>query len=122
MIDRLTHAKWSEAGKRGELFGQQCPECGAMQGTPKAACPHCRSTELETVELSTEGFVYTETTINVPPAGVDTRGYQVAVVDLGAGRVLGHLNDQAVDIGDRVVLTVFIEDNDGYVAPKFEAE
>lgn len=90
--------------------------------TPKAACPHCRSTELETVELSTEGVVYTETTINVPPAVVDTRGYQVAVVDLGAGRVMGHLNDKAVDIGDQTVLTGFIEDDDGYVAPKFESE
>ena len=117
---RLTHGEWSRSVREGELRGQRCPDCGAVQGTPKAACPHCGSTELETVELPTEGTVYTETTINVPPAGVDDRGYQVVVVELGDARVMGRLRGDAVEIGDTVAVCGFVED-DEYVAPEFEA-
>lgn len=122
MSDHLTHAEWSAAVRDGELLGQRCPDCGAYQGTPKAACPHCGSTELETLELATEGVVYTETTINVPPAGVEGRGYQVAVVDLDGPRVMGRLVDQDVEIGDPVVLAGYDEDDEGYVTPRFEAQ
>ena len=120
MSDGLTHGEWSEAVADGELLGQRCPDCGAVQGAPKAACPHCGSTALETVTLPTEGAVYTETTINVPPAGVEERGYQVVVVELGDARVMGRLRGDAVGIGDRVTLSDSITDEDGYVAPVFE--
>ena len=122
MSETLTHGEWSRAVREGELLGQHCEECGRTQGTPKAACPHCGSTDLETVELSTEGVVYTETTINVPPEGIDERGYQVAVVDLGDARVMGRLVDEGVDIGDRVVLDGFDEDDQGNATPRFEAQ
>jgi uncharacterized OB-fold protein len=122
MSDRLTHGEWSAAVRGGELLGQSCPDCGATQGTPKAACPHCGSTDLETVELPTEGVVYTETTINVPPEGIDERGYQVAVVQVGDARVMGRLDHEHVDIGDMVLLSGFDEDAEGYVTPRFEAQ
>jgi len=117
----LTHAAWSEAVRDGRLVGATCQKCSATVGTPKAACPHCGARALETVELSTRGTVYTETTINVPPEGVAERGYQVAVVDLGDARILGRLDDQAVGIGDDVVLSGVVEDDGGDVAPRFEA-
>lgn len=122
MTEKLTHAEWSAAVRDGELLGQTCPDCGATQATPKAACPHCGSLDLETVELSTEGVVYSETTINVPPLGIDERGYQVAVIDLGGARVMGRLAGDRVEIGDEVVVTGYVEDEDGYVAPRFEAQ
>ncbi|MFQ3320270.1 MAG: putative OB-fold protein [Natronomonas sp.] len=122
MSDRLTHEEWSTAVREGELLGQSCPDCGAVQGTPKAACPHCGTVGLETVELPTEGTVYTETTINVPPINVEERGYQVAVVQLGDARVLGRLVDQDVDIGDTVAVSGYDEDDQGYPTPRFEAE
>lgn len=121
MTDRLTHGEWCEAVADGRLFGQACADCGAVQGTPKAACPHCGSRELETVQLPTDGVIYTETTINVPPSGVDERGYQVAVVEVGEARVMGRLVDQDVDIGDAVVLSGYDEDSEGNVTPRFEA-
>ena len=120
--DRLTHGEWTRAVREGELLGQACDGCGAVQGTPKAACPHCGSLALETVELPTEGTVYTETTINVPPEGVDERGYQVAVVEVGDARVMGRLVDEGVDIGDRVVLSGYDEDDQGNATPRFEAQ
>ena len=120
--DRLTHEAWSEAVREGDLRGQRCGDCDAVQGTPKAACPHCGSTALETVELSTEGVVYTETTVNVPPLGVDERGYQVAVVDLGDARLMARLEGERAEIGERVVLSGYDEDDDGYVTPRFERQ
>lgn len=121
MTDRLTHEEWSIAVREGELLGQACPDCGAKQGTPKAACPHCGSRELETVDLPSEGTVYTESTINVPPLGIEERGYQVAVVDFDGARVMGRLDDQDVDIDDTVEVAGFDEDDEGYVTPRFEA-
>ena len=121
MSDGLTHAEWSAALRDGRLLGLHCENCGTTQGTPKAACPDCGSRNLEPVELSTEGVVYTETTVNVPPEGIEERGYQVAVVDLGDARVLGRLDDEAVTIGDDVVLAGFLEDDQGNPAPRFEA-
>ena len=121
MPGELTHGEWKRAVRDGELLGQECGACGRTQGTPKAACPHCGSTELETVELPTEGVVYTETTINVPPEGIDERGYQVAVVEVGDARVLGRLVDEGVAIGDPVELSGFDEDDQGNATPRFEA-
>jgi uncharacterized OB-fold protein len=120
--DRLTHGEWSDAVEDGDLLGQECPDCGKVQGTPKAACPDCGSTDLETVELPSEGTVYTETTIHVPPAPIKERGYQVVVVQLGDARVMGRLTDGEVDIGDSVSVSGFVEDHEGYVAPTFAAE
>jgi uncharacterized OB-fold protein len=120
--DRLTHAEWKRAVREGKLLGQECGVCGRTQGTPKAACPHCGSTELATVELPTEGVVYTETTINVPPEGIDERGYQVAVVEVGDARVLGRLDDEGVAIEDPVALSGFDEDERGNATPRFEAQ
>ena len=120
MSDRLSHETWTAALREGGLLGGRCPECGATQGAPKAACPHCGTRPLETVALPTEGTVYTETTVNVPPAGIDDRGYQVALVDLGEARVMGRLVDQDVSIGDTVVLSGFDEDETGNATPRFE--
>jgi len=117
-----SHAEWTEAVREGRILGATCGDCGATVGTPKAACPHCSARALETIELPSRGVVYTETTINVPPEGVDERGYQVAVVDLGGARVMGRLDDEAVAIGEHVVLSGHVEDEQGFAVPRFEAE
>jgi uncharacterized OB-fold protein len=121
MTEGLGHDEWTAALRDGRLRGATCQDCETTVGTPKAACPACRARSLVTVELSTSGTVYTETTINVPPAGVEQRGYQVAVVDLGDARVLGRLDDESVAIGDEVVLAGAVEDEQGYAVPRFEA-
>jgi hypothetical protein len=68
-----------------------------------------------------ESVVYTETTINVPPAGIEERCYQVAIVNVGPARVLGRLDEAGVEIGESVVLAGYVEDEQGYAAPRFEA-
>ena len=121
MSDGLTHAEWSAALRDGRLLGLHCEDCGTTQGTPKAACPDCSSRNLETVELSTEGVVYTETTVNVPPEGIEERGYQVGIVEVGDARILGRLAGDGLAIGDEVALSGHVEDEEGYAAPRFEA-
>lgn len=99
----LTHAEWAAALRDGRLLGQACPECDHVAGTPTAACAHCGSRAIETVELPTGGTVYTETTIAVPPDWFDEAGYQVAIVDLGEARLTARI-DGDVEIGDAVEL------------------
>ena len=70
-LPELTHRTWSEALRSGRLLGQACPDCGHVAGSPKAACAQCGSRSVETVELPTTGEVYTETTVMVPPEGVE---------------------------------------------------
>ncbi|USZ72043.1 Zn-ribbon domain-containing OB-fold protein [Natronosalvus halobius] len=108
--DPLTHAEWTAALRDGRLLGQRCGACGNETAAPKAACNECGSREIETVELPTEGTVYTETTIAVAPAAFEG-GYRVAVIDLGTegnARVTARLESDA-DIGDAVAFSDVLE-------------
>lgn len=92
--DHLTHAEWAAALREGRLLGQSCPDCGHVAGAPKAACAHCGSRAVETVELPTEGTVYSETTVAVSPDWFDEAGYQVALVSVGDARVMARIADE----------------------------
>lgn len=117
--ERLEYHDWADALRDGELLGQECADCGHATAAPKAACARCGSRSLDTVSLPTEGEVYSETTVNVPPEGFAGE-YQLAVVDLGDARVLVRIEDR-VDIGDRVAFAGVIE-TDGHPAPVFDGE
>lgn len=106
--DHLTHAEWAAALREGRLLGQSCPDCGHVAGTPTAACAHCGSRDLETVELPTSGTVYAETTIAVAPDWFDEAEYQVALVEVGGARVTARI-DGDVAIGDAVELAGTLE-------------
>ena len=116
----LTHRTWSEALRSGRLLGQSCPDCGHVAGAPKAACARCGSRSIETVELPTTGEVYTETTVTVPPEGVEERGYQVAIVQVGEARVMGRIEGETVTIGDELRLTGYVTGEQGDPGPLFE--
>ncbi|WP_254534956.1 Zn-ribbon domain-containing OB-fold protein [Halomarina litorea] len=115
----LTHEAWADALRDGDLLGVACADCGATYGTPFAVCNDCGGRDVETTDLPTEGEVYTETTIQVPP--VDFEGpYQVGMVQVGSARVTARLegDGEAVEIGDRVVLDGVVESG-GEPAPVF---
>lgn len=112
----LTNDGWTRALREGTLLGQRCAACGAATAAPKAACARCGSRDLEPVELPTEGEVYSETTIAVPPAGFSGR-YQVAIVSLGDAQVMAQI-DGSVEIGDDVELQGIVE-SDERPAPLF---
>ncbi|WP_276258891.1 Zn-ribbon domain-containing OB-fold protein [Haloglomus litoreum] len=115
----LAHATWARALRDGVLLGQECSDCEHVLGTPKSVCPACSGRSLVTVRLPTSGEVFSETTIEVTPEGLDDR-YQVAVVDLGPTRLLARVADE-VEIGDPVVFDGFVQYED-LPGPRFVAE
>ena len=113
----LTAKAWANALREGVLLGQRCGACGHVTAAPKAACVRCGERGLSVEALSATGEVYTQTTIAVTPERFDGP-YRVGIVDLGDGRVLGRLPDDA-EIGDAVALAGVVEVDDR-VAPRFE--
>jgi len=109
-VGSLIHRDWERALRDGILLGQECADCGHVLGTPKSVCPDCSGWSLRTVRLPTTGEVFSETTIEVTPAGLDDR-YQVAVVDLGPTRFLARVEDE-VAIGDAVAFDGTVEYDD----------
>ncbi|WP_255149539.1 Zn-ribbon domain-containing OB-fold protein [Halorarius halobius] len=118
--ETLRYNDWAQAVTEGRLLGQECADCGNVEGTPKGACSACGSRALDTVELPTTGEVYTETTIQVPPVQFETRGYQVVVVEVGEARVMGRVEDGGVAIGDEVTLSGYVDTDDDHPGPVFE--
>ncbi|MDY6764598.1 MAG: zinc ribbon domain-containing protein [Halobacteria archaeon] len=114
--EKLGFKEWAEALRNGDLLGQECVECGHVTGAPKAACAHCGSRELETVELPEEGEVYSVTRIEVVPEGFE-EGYDVGIIQLGDARLTARL-EKSADIGDEVEFTGVIE-TDEMPAPVF---
>lgn len=115
----LLYSGWAEAVRDGVLLGQECSECGHVTGSPKAACPYCGDRGIEVVRLPSEGEVYSETTIKVPPEGYDGE-YQIVIVEVGGARVLGRMPG-GVGIGDTVELADYTEVK-SEPAPVFEAK
>ena len=62
---RLTGDDASE----GVLLGTKCRDCGIHVFGPATFCQACASANLEPVELSSCGTLYSYTVVHVPPAG-----------------------------------------------------
>lgn len=118
--ETLRYDDWVAAVRDGRLLGQDCSDCGHVNGSPKGACARCGSRDLETVDLPTTGEVYTETTVNVQPEQFADRGYQVALVAVGDARVTARLRGDHAAIGDEVSLVDYTDEDDGHPAPVFE--
>lgn len=57
------------AGAAGVLLGMRCRDCGIYLFGPAVFCPACTAADLEPVELSRQGTLYSYTIVRVPPAG-----------------------------------------------------
>ena len=57
------------SGERGVLLGMRCLRCGVYVFGPATFCQSCTSPDLEEVELSTDGTLYSYTIVRVPPPG-----------------------------------------------------
>lgn len=72
------------------LVGSRCPRCGHLQLGKRAMCSACPSTEVDNVNLGSEGTLYSWTTMHVGPRAPQT----FAWVDLLDGvRILAILDD-----------------------------
>ena len=58
-----------ERGEQGVLLGMRCLRCGVHVFGPATFCQSCTSPDLEEVELSVDGTLYSYTIVRVPPSG-----------------------------------------------------
>ena len=58
-----------EDGTEGVLVGCRCLDCGVLVFGPATFCQGCTSGNLEPVELSGHGELYSYTVVRVPPQG-----------------------------------------------------
>ena len=98
--------------ERGKFMLQRCRTSGAFVFYPRVAEPRTGSTDLEWVEASGNGTVYSTTVIRQKPPKID---YNLALVDLAEGprmmsRVQG-MPPEEVKIGMVVRASIVREDD-----------
>jgi uncharacterized OB-fold protein len=94
-IDSDSSAFWDGVA-RGKLVVSSCRACGRQLFPPIASCANCGSRELEPLEVSGEGEIYSWATVHLPLADAFAGEvpYTVVVVELpGGGRIFGRLLD-----------------------------
>lgn len=123
VIDTDTAPFW-QAARENKLLIQRCRACGEHVFYPRSICPHCHRLELDWVEVSGRGRIYSYTVARRPagPAFVEAVPYVLVLVDLEEGpRMLSNLQVGDVDsvrIGQRVQAG-FEQVNDEVTVPVF---
>jgi uncharacterized protein len=113
----LTAPYW-QAAHQGELKLPRCDACEKFHFYPRAACPHCGSTQLTWRRVSGRGEVYSFTVVHrAPSKGFESLvPYTVAVVALEEGpHLMTRLIDAAPDavhIGLRVTVAFEKQDDE----------
>lgn len=118
---------WFTTGDDARLLGLRCRPCGTYVFPPRAVvCPNptCTGTELEPVELSSRGTVWSYTVNHYAPpepyvASDPFEPYAVAAVELSEeqmvvlGQVAGDLDGLAVGAEAELVVDTLFTDDDG---------
>ena len=68
----ISEPHW-EGCKRGELMVQHCQDCDGYVFIPQPACTHCQSENLEWVQSSGKGTVYSWTMVYRPSSRASIR-------------------------------------------------
>ena len=113
------------AAKDGRLSIQKCKDCDQHIFYPRICCPHCSSDNVEWVDVSGKGTVYSYTVVrnNSPSAFVNDIPYVVAVVKLDEGvQMLSNVVgcDPAAVECDMPVEVTFERLDDEFTLPKFK--
>ena len=124
-IEGESRAFW-DALNEGRLTIGSCKACGKVHYYPRPFCPHCWSDDVELVEASGEGTLYTFSVVHMndlPPFNEQVP-YVAAMVDLAEGvRVTTNIvgcDPDALEIGMK--LTVDFESiDDGVTKAVFRA-
>jgi hypothetical protein len=114
-----------DAAQKERLVLQHCKDCGKHIFYPRIACPDCFSDNIEWVEASGKGTIYSFTVVesNAPTAFIEDIPYVVAVIRLEEGvQMLSNIVDcdpyaLACDMPVRVT---FEKLNDEFKLPKFK--
>ncbi|MDP6550320.1 MAG: OB-fold domain-containing protein [Dehalococcoidia bacterium] len=97
----------NEEGTEGVLLGFRCRDCGGHVFGPATYCQGCTPTELEPVELSKRGILYSYTVVRIPsPGWPGPVPYVLGQVELPEGpQVLAEVID-CPEAGLRIGITV----------------
>ena len=108
----------NQEGTLGVLLGMRCRACGEHFFGSVVFCRSCTSTDLEAVDLSDRGTLYSYTIVRVPPAG--WRGavpYALGQVELPEGpHVLSEVVDcpfEQLKVGMVLEMVPLVDGEDG---------
>jgi uncharacterized protein len=106
IVDPDTKPYW-EAVSQKRLILKSCRSCGKPHFYPRELCPHCGSDDLDWIEATGEGEIYSYTVCHRPagPAFAEDVPYIIAIVTLDEGpRMMTNIigSPESVAIGRRV--------------------
>ncbi len=117
-------APYWDAAREHRFVLQRCTECGEHQFYPRGVCSHCLSSDLEWLEASGKGTVYSfSVNHRAPhPGFADKLPFVLAIVELAEGpRMMTNIVDcdpETVAIGMEVEV-VFDDITEEVTLPKF---
>jgi uncharacterized protein len=107
-----------EAARDGLLVAQRCGSCGKLRHPPRTACPACQSLDIEVVQLSGDGEVYSYSLLWHPRSPRFSYPVIAILVDLAEGiRVVSNLvGAEPADVRVGLPVTVEFERCEGELA------
>ncbi|MBN1848728.1 MAG: Zn-ribbon domain-containing OB-fold protein [Deltaproteobacteria bacterium] len=125
IIEFQAQKEFWDGCKKHQLLIQKCRDCGEInRRSVRMLCPNCLSGNLEFIQASGKGKIYSFSTIMAyPPQGFqDDVPYVVAIIDLEEGtRFRSNIVDCDIDAlkCDMDVEVVWEDITDEYALPKF---
>jgi uncharacterized OB-fold protein len=104
-------ARFWDALADGRLLATRCSGCGRLSFPPKTHCPGCLGADVDWVELSGRGSLYSATRVHAGPARFAADiPYALGIVDLEEGvrlvtRLLGAAGPEHLDEEVALVVT-----------------
>ena len=76
----------------GRVSGTRCESCGKVFFPPRADCCHCRTSQMEWIDVRETGKLVTFSTLAFGPRGFEgDLPYTIALVDFGTCKIFGRL-------------------------------
>lgn len=113
-----------ESCQKEKLMIQQCMDCDEHIFYPRIVCPHCMSDQLNWVEASGRGKIYSYTIARrgAGPAFSQDAPYVVALVELDEGvRILSNIIEVDVEeVHCEMKVQALFQDREGMKIPMFQ--
>jgi uncharacterized OB-fold protein len=120
-ISQDTAFYW-EGTRDGKALVQQCGRCKAFRFPPSPICANCQSFDVDIVELSGKGNIYSVAECHHPQMPIQGSGYLICLVELEEGiRFAANLRDCTLAEGTiGLPVEMFFEPlASGYQLPQF---
>ena len=121
-IDPWTQPYW-DAAAEGRFVIQRCRACERAVFYPRQWCPHCGAEDLDWIEASGRGHIYSYSVVrNYPPSAfADAVPFVIAIVELEEGpRMMTNIVDADPEqVACDLPVEVAFMDRDGVSLPVF---